>query len=169
MGSSMETRKEHAIKSSVRWGWPDGVVVKFTHLLSWPAVHWFRSWVQTYTLFIKPCYGSIPHRRSRKSYNYNIPLCPGDVRRGKKEDWQQMLAQGQSSSPKKKCQRSTERSLNLATGESQSMKEFGSLSRGQREVKEVYFTDGMVPRPDKPLREALCWSEVPGDPSVRHQ
>ena len=32
-------------------------------------VHQFRSWVWTYTPLIKPCCGSVPHRRTRMSYN----------------------------------------------------------------------------------------------------
>ena len=69
--------------------------------LQWPGVHWFgfRAW--TYALFIKPCCGGIPHR-TRVTYNQDIQLCTAALGREiKEEDWQQMLAQGQSSSPKK--------------------------------------------------------------------
>ena len=45
--------------------------------------------------------GSTPHGRNRMTYNQDIKLCTGALRRKKEEDWQQMLAQGQSSSPKK--------------------------------------------------------------------
>ena len=38
-------------------------------LSSWPRVHRFGSWVQTYAQLIKPCCGSIPHRRIRMTYN----------------------------------------------------------------------------------------------------
>ena len=34
-----------------------------------PRVHQFGSWAQTYTPLIKPCCGSVPHRRTRMTYN----------------------------------------------------------------------------------------------------
>ena len=73
-----------------------------SHALLWrPWVHGFRSWVRTYTLLIKPCFACIPRRKTRITYNQDIQLSTGAVGRKKKEeDWQQMLAQGQSSSPK---------------------------------------------------------------------
>ena len=55
------------------------------------------------TLLIKLCCGGIPCRRTRMTCNWGTQLCTGAVGRKKKEeDWQQMLAQGQSSSPKRK-------------------------------------------------------------------
>ena len=67
-------------------------------LLWQPRVHGFRSWAQTFMLLIKPCCGGIPHTKQRQIGT--------DVRswriflKQKGEDWQQMLAQGQSSSAK---------------------------------------------------------------------
>ena len=70
-------------------------------LLQRPRVHRFGSWVWTYTPLIKLYCGSISHRRTRMTYNYDIWLCAGALgRKEKKEDWQQMLAQGQHSSQK---------------------------------------------------------------------
>ena len=34
-----------------------------------PGVCWFGSWAWTYTLPIRPCCGSIPHRRTRMTWN----------------------------------------------------------------------------------------------------
>ena len=54
------------------------------HSLLWlTRVHRFRCRVQTYTLLTKPCYGSIPHRRTRRTYNQDIQLCTGALRRKK--------------------------------------------------------------------------------------
>ena len=74
------------------------------HALLWQSrVCRFRSWVWTYILLIKPCCGGIPHRRTGMTYNWDIQPCTGALGREKKEeDWQQMLAQGQYSSPKNK-------------------------------------------------------------------
>ena len=49
-------------------GQPGGVEVRFPAPLPWPRFHRFRSEAWTYTPLIKPCYGSLPHRRSR-TYN----------------------------------------------------------------------------------------------------
>ena len=64
-------------------GWPSVIVVKFARYLWWPIVRRFRSQAQTYTLLIKPCYGSVPHTKNRGRLA-------------------QMLAQRQSSSSKKR-------------------------------------------------------------------
>ena len=53
--------------------------------LQWPRVHGFGSWAQTYTPFIKPCCGGIPHTRTRMTYAYNIQVCTGVLGRKKKE------------------------------------------------------------------------------------
>ena len=54
-------------------------------LLQGPGVHQFGSWACTYTPLIKPCCGSIPHRRTRMTYNRDIQLCTGALgRKGKK-------------------------------------------------------------------------------------
>ena len=47
---------------------------------------------------IKPCRGGVPHSRTTRIYNQNIQLCTGELWREEEEknDWQQMLAQGQS-------------------------------------------------------------------------
>lgn len=75
---------------------------------------------------------------------------------------------------KKWYQMSTERSWNQTMGGvggvgSLSVEEFGSLSRERRKVTEVYFIDGVVPRPDEPLRKPLCWSVMLGAPSLGHR
>ena len=70
--------------------------------LQWPGVHGFRSQAWTYTLLIGPCCGSIPHTNQRK---IGTDVAPGTIfLRQKQEDWQWMLVQGQSSSPKKREQ-----------------------------------------------------------------
>ena len=69
-------------------------------LLWWPGVCRFRSQVQTYIPLIKPCWGGIPHTEQRKT---DTNVSSGTIfLKQKEEDWQQMLAQGQSSSQKKK-------------------------------------------------------------------
>ena len=86
-----------------KWASLHGQVVKFVcSLLWWPRVHWFGSWAQTYTLLIMPYCGSMPHRRSRMTCNYNIQLCTGALRNKKEEYWQQMLTQGNLPHQKKK-------------------------------------------------------------------
>ena len=35
-------------------------------------------------LFIKPCWGSVPHHRTRRTYNYDIQLCTGGFGERKK-------------------------------------------------------------------------------------
>ena len=80
-----------------------GVVVKFTcsALAAWGSPVWILG-VDLAPL-IKPCCGSIPQRRARRTYNQDIQIYTGDlVRKKKEEDWQWMLAQGQSSFKKKK-------------------------------------------------------------------
>ena len=37
--------------------------------LQWPGVCQFESWMWTYAPLIKPCGGSIPHIRTRRTYN----------------------------------------------------------------------------------------------------
>ena len=60
----------------------------------------FRSWVWTYTLLLKPCCGSFPHTKQRKIGTDVSSVATFLKQKKEKEDWQQMLAQGQSSSPK---------------------------------------------------------------------
>ena len=72
------------------WGRTGGTVVKFTHSALAVRVHRFRSRAWTYLPLIKPRCGSIPHTKNR----------------GKPA---QMLAQGQSSSPKKNLAGSLDR------------------------------------------------------------
>ena len=79
-------------------GQPSGIVVKFAHSTSGPRVRWFRSWEQTYTLLLNPCCSSVPHTKWRK-IGTNVSSAT-IFRKQKEEDWQQVLAQGQSSSPK---------------------------------------------------------------------
>ena len=43
-------------------------------LLQQRGVRQFRSWEPTYTLLIKPCWGVIPHRGTRRTYNYVLGL-----------------------------------------------------------------------------------------------
>ena len=73
-------------------------------LLPWPGVHQFGSWVQTYTLLIRPCCGGVPHRGIRVTYNWDMQLCTGALgrKKEKEDDWQQILAQGQCFSSMKK-------------------------------------------------------------------
>ena len=78
---------------------PGGVVVKFTCSALVASGLWVWIADTTHTPLIKPCCGSIPHIIQRKIAT--------EVRsatvflKQKEEDWQQMLAQGESSSPKK--------------------------------------------------------------------
>ena len=52
------------------WGGPSVAKRLSSHaVLQWPEVHRFGSWAQTYTPLIKPCCGSMPHRRTRRTYN----------------------------------------------------------------------------------------------------
>ena len=47
-------------------------------------------------LFIRPCWGGVSHSTARRTYNLNIRLltaAPWREEEGKKEGWQQMLAQ----------------------------------------------------------------------------
>ena len=54
----------------------------------------------------QPCCGGSSHRRTRKTCSQNIQLCAGALgRKKKKEDWQQMLAQGESFPVEKKQKR----------------------------------------------------------------
>ena len=57
-------------KKAKLWGWSIGMVVKFTSstLVVWGSqVHGAESQVRTYMLLIKPCCGSIPHTKQRKT------------------------------------------------------------------------------------------------------
>ena len=88
---------QNNLKKEQNWRWLGGVVVGFVHLLQWPRVHQFGSWMWTYTLLIKPCCGSIPHRRTRRTYNWDIQLYTRALGGNKlEEDWQQLLGQSQS-------------------------------------------------------------------------
>ena len=49
---------------------------------------------------VKPCCGSIPHEIERK-IGTDVGSATISLKQKKEEDWQQILAQGQSSSPKK--------------------------------------------------------------------
>ena len=55
---------------------------------------------QTYTPLTKPCFGGIPHTKQRR-IGRDVSSAAIFLKQ-KEEDWQQMLAQGQSSSPKNK-------------------------------------------------------------------
>ncbi|WP_207148861.1 hypothetical protein, partial [Listeria monocytogenes] len=58
----------------------------------------------TYTRLIKPCCGGVPRRRTRMTYiqlGYATMSWDFGEKQKKEEDWQQMLAQGQSSSAKR--------------------------------------------------------------------
>ena len=69
-------------------------------LLQQTVFHKFGSQVQTYTLLIKPCCGGIPHTKQRK---ISTDVSSGTIfLKQKEEGWQQMLAQGQFSSPNKR-------------------------------------------------------------------
>ena len=85
-------------------GWPGDRVVKFSH--SALVVQGLTVWMlgTDYTLLSKPHHGSIPHRRTRMTYNWDTQLCFGTLGRKEKkeEDWQQMLAQHQYSSKKER-------------------------------------------------------------------
>ena len=66
-------------------------------LFRWPGVHRFGSQVQIYTALVKPCCGGIPLTEQRK---FGTEVSSATIFfKQKVEDWQQMLAQGQSSSP----------------------------------------------------------------------
>ena len=60
-------------------------VAKWFSLHTLFAVHRFGSWAQTYTPLVKPCCGSIPHRRIRITYNQDMQLCTTALGRGKKK------------------------------------------------------------------------------------
>ena len=79
-------------------GWPSGVVVKFAH----SALARVRTPASPDrpSMLIKPHCGSIPHKIEKDLY---IGWLSNNLPQAKKEeaDWQQMLAQGQSSSHKK--------------------------------------------------------------------
>ena len=67
----------------------DGPMAEWVSLrtqLQRPRVRQFGSWAQTHVLFIKPCCGSIPPRRTRMTYNEDIQLCAGALGREKKEE-----------------------------------------------------------------------------------
>ena len=70
------------------------------HTALWlPRVCRFGSRVWTYTPLIKPCCESVPHKKQRKT---GTDIRSGTIFKQKEEDWQQISAQGQSSSSKKK-------------------------------------------------------------------
>ena len=73
-------RRNHVLRASLVAQWLS------LHALLWrPGVHQFGYWAQTYTLLIKPCCGSIPHGRTRRTCNYNIQLCAVALGRKKKK------------------------------------------------------------------------------------
>ena len=51
----------------------------------WPGVCWFGSWAWTYTPLIKPCCGSIPHRRTRMTYTKDTAMYWGFGKKKKRE------------------------------------------------------------------------------------
>ena len=118
-------------------------------LLQRPGVFWFGSWAQTYTPLIKPCCGCIPHRRTRRTYNWDIQLCAGALGREKKEeDWQQRLTQGQSSREMKKKNRIRKTRPFFAKGEASGFPV--ACVHSQRETKGLLRTehhDLKSPRP----------------------
>ena len=63
-------------------------MVKFVYVCSalGPGVGQFGSWALTYAPLIKPCYDGIPHRRSRKTYNWIYNYVLGLW--GEKNKWQ---------------------------------------------------------------------------------
>ena len=84
------------------------------HVPLWqPGVCGFGSLIWTYSLFIKPCCGGIPHIKQRKT---SIGVSSGQIfLKQKEKDWQQMLPRGQSSSPKKKKRKNfKQRDLSLS-------------------------------------------------------
>ena len=75
-----------------------GLVVKFSTFCSGGQPR-FSSRVQTYTICQWPCCSGDPHTKWRKT---GTDVSSGTIfLKQKEEDWQQMLAQGESSSPKK--------------------------------------------------------------------
>ena len=57
--------KKRLTKILLAGGWPHDQLVKFTCSASAAQ----QSWARTYTLLVKPCFGRIPHRRSRMTYD----------------------------------------------------------------------------------------------------
>ena len=82
-------------KSNFRGG-PGGVVVKFVCSALAAQGLWVQILGEDLHTTHKPCCGGIPHTKQRRT---GTDVSSGTVFL-KEEDWQQMLAQGQSSSPK---------------------------------------------------------------------
>ena len=90
---------ETAKKLSTMRGQPSGIVVKFACFTL--AAQGSQVWIpgMDMELLIKPCWGSIPHTKKRK---VGTDVSSATIfLKWKEEDGQQILAQGQSSSPKK--------------------------------------------------------------------
>ena len=82
-------------------------MVRFACSTLTPRVCRFGSQAWTYTLLIKPCYGSVPHTKKRK---IGTDVSSGAIfLKQTEKNWQQMLAQGESSSPKKKRKKEKKR------------------------------------------------------------
>ena len=71
-------------------GLAGGIAVKFTSSASAARVCRLGSQGQTYTLLVKPCCGSIPHTKLRKT-GTDVSSATIFLKQ-KEEDWQQMLA-----------------------------------------------------------------------------
>ena len=84
---------------------PGGLVVKvLPSPLEWPGFS-FRAWNHTTSLSVVMLWWQLT-QKNQKDYNQNIQLCTGalgrEKKRERKEDWQQVLAQGKSLPAKKK-------------------------------------------------------------------
>ena len=67
-------------------GQPGGVVVKFECSASTACGSWVRILGVALAPLIKICCGGVPHRRTRRTYNYDIQLCIGALGRKKKKE-----------------------------------------------------------------------------------
>ena len=97
-------RKRHKLDfikiKNALWASPVAQQLSSHILLRWPGVHRLVSRVQTYTPLIKPCCGRRPTYKVEED-EHECQL-RASLPQQKEEDWRQMLAQGQSSSKKKK-------------------------------------------------------------------
>ena len=93
------------IKEKQQGGQPGGTAQRLSlHApLKRPRVGWFRSWVLNYPPLVKPCCGRRPTYKVEED-GHGCQL-GASLPQQKEEDWQQMLAQGKSSSKKKKSNR----------------------------------------------------------------
>ena len=92
---SNTSKKNLGIKNDLPWGWPGGLVVKCPCSASAAWSPHVQIPGTDLAPLVKPRCGSIPHKIKEDSTDVSSATI---FLKQKEEDWQQMVAQGQSSS-----------------------------------------------------------------------